>query len=81
MVKIRLARIGEKKVPVYRIVVQDAAAPRGGKAIEELGYYDPNTDPATVKMDVEKAKEWIGKGAQPTDVVRKLMRIASRTEQ
>lgn len=78
MVKIRLSRIGEKKVPVYRIVVQDAAVPQSGKSIETLGYYDPNTDPATVKLDVEKAKEWIGKGAQPTTVVKKLMRIASK---
>ena len=78
MVKIRLTRIGQKKVPVYRIVVQEASRPRSGVAIEELGYYDPNTDPATVKMDVEKAKDWIAKGAQPTTVVRKLMKIASK---
>lgn len=80
MVKIRLARIGEKKVPVYRIVVQDAATPRNGKAIAELGYYDPNTDPATVKMDVHQAKAWIAKGAQPTETVRRLMRVAAKAE-
>ncbi|MDD5940685.1 MAG: 30S ribosomal protein S16 [Lachnospiraceae bacterium] len=78
MVKIRLARIGEKKLPTYRIVVQDAAKPRNGVAVEDLGYYDPNTEPATLHFDVEKANEWIKKGAQPTTVVKKLMKAAAK---
>jgi len=78
MVKIRLARMGQKKVPVYRIVVQEASKPRNGACIDELGYYDPNTDPGTIKIDLEKTKEWISKGAQPTTVVRKLIRSASK---
>lgn len=78
MVKIRLARIGQKKFPTYRIVVQEASSPRNGVAIEQLGYYDPNTNPATVKLDLEKANDWIAKGAQPTTVVRKLMKAAKK---
>ena len=78
MVKIRLARIGEKRVPVYRVVVQEASVPRNGKAIDSIGYYDPNTEPATIKLDLEKANEWIKKGAQPTDVVKKLMKNAAK---
>lgn len=80
MVKIRLARIGEKRVPVYRIVVQEASVPRNGKAIDSIGYYDPNTEPATIKVDLEKANEWIKKGAQPTDVVKKLMKNAAKAD-
>ena len=64
-VKIRLKRIGEKKVPMYRIVVAEASTPRNGRAIEEIGTYNPNTDPAVVKVDVEAAKKWISNGAQP----------------
>lgn len=78
MVKIRLARIGEKKVPIYRIVVQEASCPRNGKTIDSIGYYDPNTEPAIIRIDAEKANEWIGKGAQPTDVVKKLMKNAAK---
>ena len=75
-VKIRLKRIGEKKVPMYRIVVADASTPRNGRAIDEIGYYDPNTDPGTVKVDAEAAKKWIANGAQPTTVVKKLFKQA-----
>ena len=75
-VKIRLTRIGEKKVALYRIVVADAATPRDGRAIDDLGYYDPNTDPGTVKVDAEKAEKWIKNGAQPTNTVKKLFRQA-----
>ena len=75
-VKIRLTRIGEKKVPMYRIVVADSRTPRNGRAIDEIGVYNPPTDPATVKVDAEKAKKWIENGAQPTTVVKKLLRQA-----
>ncbi len=73
-VKIRLKRMGQKKRPFYRIVVADARSPRDGKAIEELGYYDPNTNPSTVKVDNEKAQQWIKNGAQPTDTVKRLLK-------
>ena len=76
MVKIRLTRIGEKKVPFYRIVVADAATPRNGRSIDEIGFYDPNTDPGTVQVDAEKTKKWLASGAQPTTVVKKLFKQA-----
>lgn len=76
MVKIRLTRIGEKKVPFYRIVVADAATARNGRNIDEIGFYDPNTDPGTVQVDAEKAKKWLANGAQPTTVVKKLFKQA-----
>ncbi len=78
MVKIRLARHAQKREAIYRIVVQEASQPRNGKAIDELGFYNPNTDPATIKIDVEKANDWITKGAQPTTVVRKLIKAAAK---
>ena len=71
-VKIRLKRMGAKKAPFYRIVVADARSPRDGKFIESIGYYDPVTTPANVKIDEEKALEWLGNGAQPTDTVKNL---------
>ena len=80
MVKIRLARHGEKRVAVYRIVVQESSQPRDGKSIDDLGYYDPNTDPATVKLDVAKTEDWIRKGAQPTNTVKRLIRIAKKAQ-
>ncbi|MGI6150511.1 MAG: 30S ribosomal protein S16 [Christensenellales bacterium] len=73
-VKIRLRRMGAKKAPFYRIVVADSRFPRDGRCIEEIGYYNPLTDPATVKVDVERAKEWMKKGAQPSDTVRALLK-------
>lgn len=73
-VKIRLRRIGAKKNPFYRIVVADSRYPRDGRFIEEIGYYDPTTDPATLKADAEKAKTWIETGAQPTDTVKALFK-------
>ena len=73
MLKIRLRRMGQKKAPFYRIVVADSRTPRGGKAIDELGYYDPTKDPIALKVDVEGAKKWIGNGAQPTDTVKNLL--------
>ena len=74
MVKIRLRRMGAKKAPFYRIVVADSRYPRDGRFIEELGYYDPMTEPATVKVDGEKVKEWMANGAQPTDTVKSLLK-------
>ena len=73
-VKIRLRRIGAKKDPFYRIVVADSRYPRDGRFIEEIGYYDPTTEPATLKADAEKAKKWIATGAQPTDTVKALFK-------
>ena len=74
MVKIRLRRMGAKKAPFYRIVVADSRYPRDGRFIEELGYYDPMTEPATVKVDGDKVKEWMANGAQPTDTVKSLLK-------
>ncbi len=73
-VKIRLRRTGAKKAPSYRVVVADSRYPRDGRFIEELGYYNPLTDPATIKIDIEKAENWIKNGAQPTDTVKALLK-------
>ena len=73
-VKIRLKRIGTKKVPFYRVIVADDKAPRNGKFIEEIGYYNPLTDPADIKIDADKAQKWLSNGAQPTDTVRVLLK-------
>lgn len=72
MVKIRLRRMGAHKKPFYRIVVADSRAPRDGKFIEEIGYYDPMKKPADIKIDEEKAKKWLATGAQPTERVKAL---------
>ena len=76
MVKIRLRRMGAKKAPFYRVVVADARSPRDGRCIEEIGTYNPLTNPAVVSIDVEKAQNWIKNGAQPTDAVRGLLKKA-----
>lgn len=76
MVKIRLKRMGQKKAPFYRIVVADERAPRDGRFIEEIGYYDPTRDPSVIKFDEELAKKWLANGAQPTDTVAKLLKVA-----
>ncbi|AUS09261.1 30S ribosomal protein S16 [Laceyella sacchari] len=73
-VKIRLRRMGAKKAPFYRVVVADSRAPRDGRSIDEIGYYNPLTQPATVKIDAEKAQKWLAEGAQPSDTVRNLFR-------
>ena len=73
-VKIRLKRLGAKKSPFYRVVVADERSPRDGKFIEEIGYYNPLTDPVDIKIDAEKAAKWIKNGAQPTDTVRALLK-------
>ena len=74
MVKIRLKRMGAHKKPVYRVVVADSRRARDGKFIEEIGYYNPLTEPPTIKIDDEKAKTWLSNGAQPTDVVKGLFK-------
>ena len=74
MVKIRLKRIGAKKAPFYRVVVADGRYPRDGRFIEEIGYYNPISEPAQISIDGEKAKAWIGKGAQPTETVKALLK-------
>ena len=73
-VKIRLKRMGAKKAPFYRIVVADSRSPRDGRFIEEIGYYNPMEEPKVVKVDADKAKDWISKGAQPTDTVKTLFK-------
>ena len=76
MVKIRLRRMGAKKAPFYRVVVADSRSPRDGRFIEEIGTYDPLTNPATIQIDMERANYWIANGAQPTDTVRGLLKKA-----
>ena len=73
-VKIRLRRMGAKRAPFYRIVVADSRYPRDGRFIEEIGYYNPMTEPKVIKVDADKAKQWIANGAQPTDTVKVLLK-------
>ncbi len=73
-VKIRLRRMGAKKAPFYRVIVADERSPRDGKFIDEIGYYNPLTNPADVKIDAEKAQKWIENGAQPTETVKSLLK-------
>ena len=75
-VKIRLRRMGQKKAPFYRIVVADSKSPRDGRFIEEIGTYNQNTDPSTFNVDEEAAKRWLANGAQPTEVVGKIFKLA-----
>lgn len=79
-VKIRLKRMGMKKMPFYRIVVADSRSPRDGRFIEEIGYYDPLKNPAEIKVDNEAAKKWLSNGAQPTDTVRILLKKSGAIE-
>jgi small subunit ribosomal protein S16 len=72
--KIRLARVGSKKNPIYRVVVADSRSPRDGRFIEIIGRYNPQTDPSTIDLDEAKVKDWMSKGAQPTDSVRRLLK-------
>jgi small subunit ribosomal protein S16 len=76
-VRIRLKRMGAKKAPFYRIVVADSRAPRDGRFIEEIGYYDPTKDPAVIKVDEEAVQKWLKNGAQPSDTVRGLLKKAN----
>lgn len=73
-VKIRLKRIGAKKTPFYRVVVADSRSPRDGRFIEEIGTYNPLTDPVEVRIDADAAKKWLSNGAQPTETVRALLK-------
>ena len=73
-VKMRLRRLGAKKAPFYRVIVADSRSPRDGRFIEEIGYYNPLTEPAEVKIDAEKAKAWLANGAQPTETVKSLLK-------
>jgi len=73
-VKMRLRRMGAKKAPFYRVIVADSRSPRDGRCIEEIGYYNPLTNPAEIKIDAEKAKQWIANGAQPTETVKSLLK-------
>lgn len=73
-VKIRLRRMGAKKAPFYRVVVADSRYPRDGRFIEELGYYNPMTEPVDIKLDADKTKKWIANGAQPTDTVKAILK-------
>jgi small subunit ribosomal protein S16 len=75
-VRIRLTRVGSKKNPIYRVVVADSRSPRDGRFIEIIGRYNPQTDPSTIELDESKVKEWLAKGAQPSEPVARLMRAA-----
>jgi small subunit ribosomal protein S16 len=72
--RIRLARVGSKKNPIYRVVVADGRSPRDGKFIEIVGRYNPQTDPSTIELNDDKIRDWIGKGAQPSNTVKRLMK-------
>jgi small subunit ribosomal protein S16 len=75
-VRMRLTRVGSKKNPIYRVVVADQRSPRDGRFIEIVGRYNPQTEPSTIELDEEKVKDWLGKGAQPSDAVAKLIKAA-----
>jgi small subunit ribosomal protein S16 len=79
-VKIRLRRHGMKKAPYYRVVVADSRSPRDGRFIESIGYYHPTEEPSRIQIDADKARDWLAKGAQPTDAVVKLLEVAGVTE-
>jgi small subunit ribosomal protein S16 len=72
--RIRLTRVGSKKNPIYRVVVADARSPRDGRFIEIVGRYNPQTNPSTIELDTEKIQDWIGKGAQPSEAVKRLLK-------
>lgn len=76
MVKIRLKRLGAKRKPFYRVVVADSRTPRNGNSIDEIGTYDPNCEPAKIEIDAEKVTKWIANGAQPTETVARLFKVA-----
>ncbi|MHB8643238.1 MAG: 30S ribosomal protein S16 [Gaiellaceae bacterium] len=75
-VKLRLTRVGSKKNPIYRVVAADSRSPRDGKFIEIVGRYNPQTDPSTIDIDVDKVKAWLAKGAQPTESVARILKVA-----
>jgi small subunit ribosomal protein S16 len=74
-VKLRLARVGSKKNPIYRVVAADSRSPRDGRFLEIVGRYNPQTEPSTIELDEEKVKDWLSKGAQPTEAVAKLLKV------
>jgi small subunit ribosomal protein S16 len=74
-VKLRLTRVGSKKNPVYRIVAADSRSPRDGKFLEIVGRYNPQTDPSTIELDEERVRDWLSKGAQPSDTVARLLKV------
>ena len=78
-VKMRLTRVGSKKNPIYRVVVADSRSPRDGRFIEIVGRYNPQTDPSTIELDEQKVKDWLGKGAQPSGAVQKLLKAKNVT--
>jgi small subunit ribosomal protein S16 len=73
-VKLRLTRVGSKKNPIYRVVAADSRSPRDGRFLEIIGRYNPQTDPSTIVLDEAKVKDWLGKGAQPTEAVARLLK-------
>jgi small subunit ribosomal protein S16 len=75
-VRIRLTRVGSKKNPIYRVVVADSRSPRDGRFIEIIGRYNPQTDPSTIELDEAKVKDWLSKGAQPSEPVARLIKVA-----
>ena len=79
-VKLRLTRVGSKKNPVYRIVAADSRSPRDGKFLEIVGRYNPQTDPSTIELDEDRIKDWLSKGAQPSDTVSRLLRAKNITK-
>jgi small subunit ribosomal protein S16 len=79
-VRMRLTRVGSKKNPIYRVVVADSRSPRDGRFIEIIGRYNPQTDPSTIELDDAKVQEWIDKGAQPSEAVRKLIKASAKNE-
>jgi small subunit ribosomal protein S16 len=80
VVKIRLARVGSKKNAIYRVVVTDSRSPRDGRSIETIGRYNPQPNPSIVDIDLDKANSWIANGAQPTNAVRKLLKISAQAQ-
>ena len=74
-VRMRLTRVGSKKNPIYRVVAADSRSPRDGKFIEIVGRYNPQSDPSLIELDEDKVKDWLGKGAQPSDTVRRLLKV------
>src|SRR5947207_11735041 len=74
-VKLRLTRVGSKKNPVYRVVAADSRSPRDGKFLEIVGRYNPQTDPSTIEFDEERVRDWLSKGAQPSETVRRLLKV------
>jgi small subunit ribosomal protein S16 len=77
-VRVRLTRVGSKKNPIWRVVVADQRSPRDGRFIESIGHYNPQTDPSTIVIDEERLEHWLGRGAQPTNTVKKLMKARRR---